>query len=44
MTEPVEGRVVEIGPRFRLRAFDQITVGSERVYASRGSSREWAWS
>jgi len=36
MTKAEEGRVVEIGPRFRLRAFDQITVGSERVYLVKG--------
>jgi hypothetical protein len=31
-----EGRVVEIGPRFRLRAFNNITVGSDRVYLVKG--------
>ena len=30
-----EGKV-EIAPRFRLRVFDQITVGSERVYLVKG--------
>ena len=32
MSEATEGRVVEIKPRFRLVPFDQITLGSDRVY------------
>jgi hypothetical protein len=36
MTEANEGRVVEIAPRFRLVAFNQITVGSELVYLVKG--------
>ena len=31
-----EGKVVELGPRFRLVAFDRITVGAERVYLVKG--------
>jgi hypothetical protein len=32
MTEQTEGKVVEIGPRFRLVPFDRIVLGSEPVY------------
>jgi AAA domain len=31
-----EGKVVELGPRFRLVPFDRITVGSELVYLVKG--------
>ena len=31
-----EGKVVELGPRFRLVPFDRITVGAERVYLVKG--------
>jgi hypothetical protein len=36
MSEQVEGKIVEIAPRFRLVPFDKITVGSERVYLVKG--------
>jgi AAA domain len=36
MTEAPEGKVVEIGPRFRLVPFDRITIGSEPVYLVKG--------
>jgi AAA domain len=32
MSEEPEGKVVEIGPRFRLIAFDKIVLGSEPAY------------
>jgi hypothetical protein len=32
MSEATEGKVVEIGPRFRLVPFDNVVLGSERVY------------
>lgn len=31
-----EGKIVELGPRFRLVPFDRITVGAERVYLVKG--------
>jgi hypothetical protein len=36
VSEQPEGKVVEIAPRFRLRRFDDITVGAERVYLVKG--------
>jgi hypothetical protein len=36
MTEATEGKVVAIGPRFRLVPFDRITLGPERVYLVKG--------
>jgi hypothetical protein len=36
MSENPEGKVVEIGPRFRLRPFNSVTIGSERVYLIKG--------
>ena len=36
MSEATEGKVVEIKPRFRLVPFDQITLGSDRVYLVKG--------
>jgi hypothetical protein len=36
MTEATEGKVIEIGPRFRLVPFDRITLGPERVYLVKG--------
>jgi AAA domain len=32
----IEGKLVEIPPRFRLRCFDQITVGTDRAYLVKG--------
>jgi AAA domain len=32
MSEATEGKVVEIGPRFRLVPFDKVVLGSEPVY------------
>jgi hypothetical protein len=32
----INGKTVEIEPRFRLRAFDQITVGTEPAYLVKG--------
>src|SRR6266566_4196421 len=36
MTEATEGKVIEIAPRFRLRSFDSISVGSDLVYDVKG--------
>jgi hypothetical protein len=36
MSEATEGKIVELGPRFRLVPFDRITLGSERVYLVKG--------
>jgi hypothetical protein len=32
----IEGKVVEIPPRFRLRCFDEITIGTDRAYLVKG--------
>jgi hypothetical protein len=36
MTEATEGKVVEIGPRFRLIPFDKVKIGPEPVYLVKG--------
>jgi hypothetical protein len=36
MTEAIEGKVVEIGPRFRLIPFDKVTLGTEPAYLIKG--------
>jgi len=36
MSEAPEGKVIEIAPRFRLRPFDQITIGALGVYLAKG--------
>ena len=32
----IEGKVVEMPPRFRLRCFDEITIGADRAYLVKG--------
>ena len=32
----IEGKVVEMPPRFRLRCFDEITIGTDRPYLVKG--------
>src|SRR5207237_86449 len=36
MSEAPDEKVVEIGPKFQLRPFDEIAVGSERAYLVKG--------
>jgi hypothetical protein len=36
MTDAPEEKVIEIKPRFNLIPFDQVTVGTERLYLVKG--------